>query len=96
MVITTLLISQEREVSLTQTEDNPQLFKWMEKSQDRFTSPEIQNEILSIMALHILREITSELSGKWYTIMVDETTDISNTEQMVLCLCYVDDKDCLG
>lgn len=84
-------MSQEREVSLIQTEDNPQLFKWMEKSQDRFTSPEIQNEILSIMALHILREITSELSGKCYTIMVDEKTiDLSNTEQTVLCLCYVD------
>ena len=63
----------------------------MEKSQDKFTSPEIQNEILSIMALHILREIASELSGKWYTVMVDETTDLSNTEQMVLCLRYVDD-----
>lgn len=74
----------------TQAEDNPQLLKWMEKSQDKFTSPEIQNEILSIMALHILREIASELSGKWYTIMVDETTDLSNTEQMVLCLRYVD------
>ena len=62
----------------------------MEKSQDKFTSPEIQNEILSIMALHILREIATELSGKWYTIMVDGTTDLSNTEQMVLCLRYVD------
>ena len=42
------------------------------------------------MALHILREIATELSGKWYTIMVDGTTDLSNTEQMVLCLRYVD------
>ena len=80
VVITRLWMSQEREVSLIQTEDNPQLFKWMEKSQDRFTGPEIQNENLSIMALHILREITSELSGKCYTIMVDETTDLPNTE----------------
>ena len=57
----------------------------MEKSQDKFTSPDIQNEILSIMALDISREITSKLPGKWYTITVDETTDLSNTEQMVLC-----------
>ena len=42
------------------------------------------------MALHILREIASELSGKWYTIMV-ETTDLSNTEQMVLCIRHIDD-----
>ena len=71
--------------------DIPQLTQWMEKSQDKFTSPDIQNEILKIMALTIQREIKNEVSGKWYTIMVDETTDISNTEQMVFCLRYVDD-----
>ncbi|KAI6656107.1 Zinc finger MYM-type protein 1-like [Oopsacas minuta] len=75
----------------TRAEDNPGLFNWMKKSQSKFTSPDIQNEIISIMALMILRKIASELSGKIYTIMVDETTDLSNTEQMVLCLRYVDD-----
>ncbi len=72
-------------------EDKPSLLKWMEKAQDKFTIPDIQNEILSIMELQILREITSEISGKWYSVMVDETTDLSNTEQMVMCLRYVDD-----
>ena len=42
------------------------------------------------MALFIQREIAREISGKWYTFMVDETTDISNTEQVVFCLQYVD------
>ena len=73
----------------TRADDKPSLLKWMEKSQDKFISPDIQNEMLSIMPLRILREITSEMSGKWYTIMVDETTDLSNTEQMVMCLRYV-------
>ena len=50
----------------------------------------MQNEILSIMALHILRDITADVSGKWFTLMVDETTDMSNTEQMVVCLRFVD------
>ena len=31
-----------------------------------------------------------QLSGKWYTLIVDETTYLSNVEQMVLCLRYVD------
>lgn len=74
----------------TWAEYDPSLHKWMEKSQDKFTSPSIQNDILKIMPLQILREI-HETSGKWYTIMVDETTDVSNTEQMVFCLRYVDD-----
>jgi hypothetical protein len=72
-------------------EDNPRLLNWMEKSQAKFTSPSIQNEILSIMALMIQREIAAEVLGKWYTIMVDETTDLSNNEQMVFSLRYVDD-----
>lgn len=73
-------------------EDNPKILKWIEKTRNKFTSPDIQNEMLSIMALRILREISSEVSGKWFTIMVDETTDLSNTEQMVFCLRYVDDQ----
>lgn len=70
----------------TRAEDNPSLLNLMKKSQSKFTCPDIQNEVLSIMALMILRKIASEQSGKLYTIMVGETTDLSNTEQMVLCI----------
>lgn len=43
------------------------------------------------MALHITRDIAAEFSGQWYTLMVDETTDLSNIEQMVVCLRRVTD-----
>ena len=72
-------------------DDIPGLCDWLKRPQAKFTSPDIQNEMLSIMALMILRQIAGEISGKWFTIMVDETTDLSNTEQMILCLRYVDD-----
>ena len=49
----------------------------MQKSQDKFISAAIQNEILSSMAKWILREIASKVSGKWFTIMVDEAIDLS-------------------
>lgn len=62
----------------------------MDKSQNKFTSPDMQNEMLGITALHILRDISNEASGKWYTIMIDETTDLFNPEQMTCCLRYVD------
>lgn len=40
----------------------------------------------------MLREISSNIqSAKYYTIMVDETGDVSNIEQLVLCLRWVDD-----
>ena len=45
-----------------------------------------------MMALSILRDIRSKILDKRFTIMVDETTDLSNTEQMVFCLSHVDDQ----
>ena len=68
----------------------PNLDGWLRRSQDRFTSPTIQNEILEIMASTILRTIAGKLAGELFSIMVDETTDISNTEQLVFCIRYVD------
>lgn len=44
------------------------------------------------MALKILRErIELIRSSKWFTIMADETTDVSNKEQMVVCIRWVDE-----
>ena len=76
---------------LVASQSNPNIFEWLKRSQNKFTSPDIQNEMLSMMALRIMRDIRSEISDKWFTIMVDETTDQSNTEQMVFCLRHVDD-----
>ena len=64
---------------------------WMAKKTDKYTSPDIQNEILQIMALHILWVIALKIhKGQFYAIMVDECTDASNKEQLVLCFRYVD------
>ena len=43
------------------------------------------------MNLSVLRQIVDNIRGNWYKIMIDETTDLSNTEQMLFCLRYVDD-----
>lgn len=45
------------------------------------------------MALRVLQEISANLhSTKCYTIMVDECTDVSNQEQIVVVLRWVDDQ----
>ena len=73
-------------------EDDPKVLDWLKKKTNKYTSPEIQNEILKLMALQVLREVAANLhSTTFYTIMVDETTDVSNDEQVVLCLRWVDD-----
>ena len=71
--------------------DIPDLDKWLQRAQDRFTSHDIQIELLKIMALTVLRSIATRISGKLFTILVDETTDISNIEQLVFCIRFVDD-----
>ena len=41
-----------------------------------YTSVEIQNEMVKVMGLHILREITKGLqNSSFLTVMADETTD---------------------
>ena len=41
----------------------PNLDAWLQKSRDRFTCPEIQNEFQQIMAHSVLRNIAAQLSG---------------------------------
>lgn len=74
-------------------EDDVQLRKWIERKGERkYTSHEIQNEMLKVMALYILRDVaTSIRNSSFYSILADETTDISNREQVVICLRWVDD-----
>ena len=73
-------------------EDDPKLAEWMDKKSNKFLSPKIQNEILQIMALQILRDIAKNIqSAEIDSILVDEIADTSNKEQMVLCMRWVDE-----
>ena len=50
------------------------------------------NELMEIMAHKVLRSLLSDISSrKWYANMADETRDISNREQLVLCIRSVSD-----
>ena len=74
--------------------DNKELTEWLEKKREKFTSPEIQNEILKIMAHDILRNITSKIrSANFFSIMIDETVDVANKEQCIFVVRWVDDFD---
>ena len=59
----------------------------MKCKSSKYTSHDIQNEILQVMALSVLRQIDSNVQTTHFTIMIDETTDTSTTEKVVeLCL----------
>ena len=66
------------------------LLKWLERKEDRYTSHDIQNEIIAIMANHVTRDLVSEISSGFFSIICDEYTDISNKEQLTICIRWVD------
>ena len=73
-------------------EDDPKFAKWLEKKTDKYVSADIQNELLKVMGLQVLRDIATSLhSAEFYSIMVNETTDVSNKEHAVLCFRWVSD-----
>ena len=65
--------------------------KWLERKRFRYTFPLVQNEMLEVVALGIMREITANIQmAAIYTIMADETADISNNEQLAVCFRWID------
>ena len=71
--------------------DNPELAQWLDKKKDKYTSPEIQNQLLKVMAIMLSRWIVETVrSYKLFALMADEVADVSIKKQVVVCLPYVD------
>ena len=71
-------------------EDNPDLLEWLKRKTRKYTSHEIQNDIIKLMAISVLRNITTSLqTSQFLTLMMDETTDISNKEQVTFTIRWV-------
>ena len=70
--------------------DRPLLLKWLDKKEDKCTSHEIQNEIIAIMVNYVIRGFRSEICGGFFSIICEEYTEISNKEQLTICIRWVD------
>ena len=73
-------------------EDDPTLLEWLKrKSYCTSTFPlKFQNELPKVMSRHILLQVASCLQQSPFpTIMLDETTDISNNEQATAVMQWV-------
>ena len=55
--------------------------------------PQIVNEQISLMGLAVLRRLLSDIRrAQWFSLIVDEATDVSHKEQMVVvCIRWVDE-----
>ena len=83
--------SNFRQLLLLRSEDDERMTAWLKQKTNRFDSPDIQNEMLEIMALQILRNIVKNIqSAEIFSILGDETGDVSNTEQLIFCIRWVD------
>lgn len=53
----------------------------------KYTSPNIQNKIISASGNLILDKIVKEVNvAKCFSVLVDKTTDVSVKEQLTLCV----------
>lgn len=59
-----------------------------------YLSPAIQNELIECCAIDIRETLLKEVKeAKFFSVLADESVDISGTQQMSICIRYVSDKD---
>ena len=56
--------------------------KWLERKEDKYTSHHIQNEIISIMANNVIRNLVADIHGGCFALIADDCTDTSNREHV--------------
>lgn len=68
--------------------DNEALAGWMKrKDKFKFLSHDIQNEIIKMLAFEVLRQVIVDVKeAKLFSVIVDETSDITQREQMSICV----------
>ena len=72
-------------------EDDDILREWMLRSR-KWTSHDILNEMVQVMAHDILRQIAEKARKSFYALIVDGTTDKATKEQVSICFRTVDDQ----
>lgn len=67
--------------------DVPLLSDWLQWKNDKYTS---HDELVSIMADIVSRKVVTSLDNSFSSILCDEYTDVSNKEQLTLCVRWID------
>lgn len=75
----------------TRCEEIPELKNWLNRDGRKWLHHTIIDEIINLFASHIRDKILAEIKGRYFAITLDETSDISNLEQVSVCLRVVKD-----
>ena len=78
------LADHNKEVNATVLKNAPENLK--------LTSPDIQKDIINVIVVEILNEIIRDIGDRCFSILVDESRDVSTKEQMAIVLRYVNEK----
>ena len=75
-------------------DDSLDLRRWLNRPEkQKWLSPEIENEILQDFAHATLRKLCESIrESQFYSLMADETTDMSAKEQVSICIRRVNEK----
>ncbi len=61
-------------------------------AKEKCTSHRMQNDMIELLASQVFGKVITKVQlAKWYSLMVDESQDISTTEQVALILRYLQD-----
>ena len=74
-----------------QSRDCPMLLQWIQNG--HYLSHDTVNEMIGLMGNTLLRKLLTDIrAAKMFSVMADETRDISNDEQMSIVIRWVDTK----
>jgi len=83
--------SNFRKLLSLRASDVDELKAWLARSRYRWISHDVQNEILQLLANDVLRRVLADVrEARYYAVMIDETSDCSRHEQLVLCPRFCD------
>jgi hypothetical protein len=70
---------------------NPPLQMWLDNHPQNVSwlSPEIQNDLIHLLAVEVVLTIANECQGRCFSIMCDEVSDRSNNELLSVVVRYV-------
>ena len=67
----------------------PNFKQFFEQSTFNYISPKIQNELIEILALQLIKKL---MPGSFYSIIIDETMDLGRIEQIAFVMRFVDNQ----
>ena len=70
------------------SEDSPGLRRWLDSN--HYLSPQIVNEMITLIGNILFRKLLIRIrEACWYSIIADETRNISNIEQLTVTIQWV-------